>query len=260
MAKVINLIDVREQRFADLVDRIYESADAFQARVDAINVKHAEITAQNIKRTSEMLVRDPDNIELLLELAIELPLDSEEDGQKSIAVYERILQLDSKNVKALIDLGGIYHHVFEDLEKAETCFLMSLAIEPKNVCAFNELCDIHVCRGDFEKAESLYLHAIELTGNLRLRKELAQMYFSTRRYEESLAVLKENKSELKQQERMDALEYVSVCIDIANCYQAMAQPLLARLEIGALANDSSEDIRAAIKLKVACVRWCEIVL
>lgn len=80
---------------------------------------------------------------------------------KAIELYNKVLDLDPKNSKALLNLATIYYQIGDKL-KARELFIKLLRIEPKNPSVLNNLGVIYMGEGRYKLALSYFNKALRI--------------------------------------------------------------------------------------------------
>lgn len=112
-----------------------------------------------------------------------LSIGQNDDNDRAIELFQKVLLLESKNIQATVGLSWAYtasmcrHNADRQLaDQAETLAMNVIAIEPSNFAAFRALGYSQGCRGQTLLSEQSYMRAIELDPNNDLRSQSALAY------------------------------------------------------------------------------------
>ncbi|XP_076372363.1 protein O-mannosyl-transferase TMTC3-like [Tachypleus tridentatus] len=84
---------------------------------------------------------------------------------EALDVLQQLLQHHTGHVKGLLLLGDIYITQMENLDGAETCYQKILEVDPRNVQGLHNLCVVYLHRGHLIQAEKCFLQATDLAPN-----------------------------------------------------------------------------------------------
>ena len=90
--------------------------------------------------------------------------------EAAIVAFTRVIEIDPRNVEALVGRGTAHVLWQEDLALARADYELALSIDDRSVGAYLGLVDIYVRLGDFERALELARLGYEMTGDAALRE------------------------------------------------------------------------------------------
>ena len=90
--------------------------------------------------------------------------------EAAIVTFTRVIEIEPRNVEALVGRGTAHVLWQEDLDAARADFELALSIDERSVGAYLGLVDIYIRLGDFDRALELARLGYEMTGDAALRE------------------------------------------------------------------------------------------
>jgi len=255
MENIIDLAQRRAQKLDTILDVALTDEISFQDFMDWTDTNLGNISNKNIMETTEKLNKDPENIELLFKLATYIPCKNDIEVNENFKIYKKIMQLDPTNVRALSELGAIYHNFLDNNKMAETCYLRCLRMEPGKSKSYITLGEFYFEFKKVNESIEIYRKGIEITNEVRLFYNLGFIFFSLKEYDKSLKIFQYVRDNLQKSDPTFSSDYVSVSLGIYDCYHSLKQPFHSRKELESLKNNPDPKIQKYLKSDLAIRGW-----
>ena len=148
------------------------------------------------------------NIDLLFELAF--CYEQNDEYEKAIETYNRIIDIDSYTDEAWFNLGQIYF-AMQEFPKALEAYEFALTIDENDSLTFLQKGHVHFQLDQFESAIESYLEYKKMTSNIwETEIFIAECYEKMERYEESIFYYQQSLD--NHPKNFDALTGIGICL------------------------------------------------
>ena len=99
--------------------------------------------------------------------------------EQAIVMFTRVIDIDPRNVEALVGRGTAHILWQENIPAARADFERALEIDERNVAAWLGIVDIYIRLGEFDRALELARRGYEITGDAALRDKVQDLESGT---------------------------------------------------------------------------------